>query len=207
MADFASGVKNDRFGALIGLAPKSSETNLPAFMSQIKGDTENGKELDPLFSIYLSRADGDDGVITFGGYDVKEYGKEGLGDKDVFWGKANQFEKYWTIPMDNVALVTRGEDKVMASSEELPWHNRQMILDTGVSYTLVPLEDFQFLVNLLNRFGVQCKEMDSENQGSLVTTRKCNVDDYNRLPDLRMKVKGADGKEHKDLMIPKEAYL
>lgn len=166
MAEVATGVKNDRFSALIGLSPKSSETNLPAFLSQIRTDDQK-KELSPLFSIYLSKNDGDDGVITFGGYDVSQYAKEGLTNESIFWSKASPFEKYWSIGLDQVALVTRGEDKVMPQSEELPYGARQLILDTGVSYTLVPKRDFEYILLLLGQFGVQCKKQEGT-EGSLV---------------------------------------
>jgi hypothetical protein len=41
--------------------------------------------LKPLVSFYLSKTPQEDGMVTFGGYDVKKFAKPGLTDKDVFW--------------------------------------------------------------------------------------------------------------------------
>lgn len=41
----------------------------------------------------------EDGSITFGGYDVAQYAKEGLTDADIFWSNNYAGERYWTVPM------------------------------------------------------------------------------------------------------------
>lgn len=159
MVDTATGVSKDRFAALIGLAPRSSESNLPSFLSQVRlqDSVREQKELSPLFSIYLSKKDGDDGVITFGGFDVKEFGKKGLTDNDVFWSKASPSEKYWSIELSDVSLLPNGAEY---ASDTLAYSQRQLILDSGVSYCLVPARDFSYLLNLLHHFGVDCKQSE-----------------------------------------------
>jgi len=39
-----------------------------------------------MFSVFLSRVPEENGSITFGGYDLPNYAKQGLSEKDVFWG-------------------------------------------------------------------------------------------------------------------------
>ena len=84
-ADQASGVEQDRFAGIIGLAPKSSEKQLQAFVTQVhdinRFSTED--QLNSQFSFYLST--GDDSSITFGGYDLAQYAKPGSKKEDVFW--------------------------------------------------------------------------------------------------------------------------
>ena len=38
-------------------------------------------------------------MITFGGYDVSRYAKQGMKDADIFWAQMSDSEKYWTVPM------------------------------------------------------------------------------------------------------------
>lgn len=75
-ADQASGVAQDRFAGIIGLAPRSSEKQLEAFVGQVHtlntfSETGDNK-LDPMFSFYLTSVPNMDGsFVTFGGYDLK----------------------------------------------------------------------------------------------------------------------------------------
>ena len=38
-------------------------------------------------------------MMTFGGYDVSRYAKQGMKDADIFWAQMSDSEKYWTVPM------------------------------------------------------------------------------------------------------------
>lgn len=111
LADQAAGVGKDRFVGLIGLAPKNDNNNLPSFMSQIHPGLAaegNSTTLSPLFSIFLSKNSGEEGAITFGGFDVDLYGKPGKKASDIFWIGTSPAEKYWTAGMDSVSLTYGG---------------------------------------------------------------------------------------------------
>jgi len=58
-----------------------------------------------MFSVFLSRVPEENGSITFGGYDLPNYAKQGLSEKDVFWGDVNQNENYWTLGMSGAGML------------------------------------------------------------------------------------------------------
>lgn len=62
--------------------------------------------LSPIFSFYLGKGASSSGMLTFGGYDLEKYA-ESSKPSDIFWSKASDFEKYWSISMDTVALVAK----------------------------------------------------------------------------------------------------
>ena len=72
-------------------------------------------------------------MITFGGFDTSKFAADGKTEKDIHWNKALASENYWTI---NLGTITFKDQQ--GGREELRYHQRYMILDTGVSYTLVP---------------------------------------------------------------------
>jgi hypothetical protein len=77
-------------------------------------------------------------MVTFGDYDVKRFAKTGLSDKDVFWGKAVQGESYWTLNLKDAALSGKPLNGLTS---------RYAIMDTGVSYALIPAADFILLTD------------------------------------------------------------
>lgn len=89
-----------------------------------------------MFSIHLGKGDGSQGMLTFGGYDLDKYARSGLTKNDIFWGKTQQNEDYWTLPLESIQIGDLMLEK---------W-NRRVIFDSGVSYTLVPVEDYKTLI-------------------------------------------------------------
>ena len=57
-----------------------------------------------MFSVYLSSTPKENGSITFGGYDLAQYAKAGLTDRDIFWADIVRQENYWTVGMTKSAL-------------------------------------------------------------------------------------------------------
>lgn len=203
-ADQATGVSNDRFAGIIGLSPRSTETNLQAFLSQVQQINAQSQhdQLSPLFSFYLSSNPSQDGMVTFGGYDVKKYGKEGAKDSDIFWGKAMPGEKFWTMRLNSIAL-TKGEQK----SDLSQYTPKYAILDTGMSYALVPQKDFEKLLTEMSNFGVSCVQPKDQD---LVSTHTCTCKDYNALPDIQFDFSSTPGQNEgpsKALKLPKESYM
>lgn len=148
-ADQATGVSQDKFAGIVGLSPKSTEKQLMAFVQQV---TEANKfsesdQLKPQFSVYLSPDPHEDGSITFGGYDVAAYAKKGSTEGDIFWSKIIDDEKYWTVPMTGATFSKAPLKKPGAIKvDELPplagVKAKNAIMDTGVSYALIPTRDF-----------------------------------------------------------------
>lgn len=43
-------------------------------------------------------------MVTFGGYDVPRFAKDGLTDNDVFWSKIVRDEKMWTLDINGISM-------------------------------------------------------------------------------------------------------
>lgn len=85
-----------------------------------------------------------------------------------------------------------------------------MILDSGVTYALIPSEDFKVLTTLLeSKYGVKCAKGDQkDNHSAQVNPSDCTCKDINLLPELKMKVLAdKDDKTGKTLSIPRELYM
>ena len=128
-------------------------------------------------------------MVTFGGYDVEKFAKPGLKEKDVFWASSVSNEKYWTLNMNSVFL---GKDKVPDIV------SKYVIMDTGVSYSLIPSDDFAAITSLLKKnFDVSCTPPATKDQ-NLVTTHQCTCKDYTSLPTLNISIaQDEHGKEPK----------
>jgi hypothetical protein len=77
------------------------------------------------------------------------------------------------------------------------------VVDSGVSYTLVPVADLKSILEELHGLGVNCQEPGDKD--SLVSTQKCQVEKFEKLPELRIMLKTDSGS--KELIMPPEAYL
>jgi hypothetical protein len=194
-------VSQDRFAGIIGLAPRSSESQLGAFIDQVKQINFSSKQdaLSPLFSFYLSRNPSEDGRITFGGYDIANFAQPGKKEADIFWGKAVPYERYWTLPMNKLTIAgKKGETDIPQNQP------RYAIMDTGVSYAIIPSNDFDKVKNSLADYGVKCSE---PKDSSLVSTQKCQCSDYSSLPDIQMTLMDKDTNNMKAFSLPKESYM
>lgn len=47
-------------------------------------------------------------MVTFGGYDVPRFAKDGLTEKDVFWANIETDEKMWTLNLEGIGLSQAG---------------------------------------------------------------------------------------------------
>ena len=103
--DEATDIDKDKFSGIMGLSPKSDVARIPAFVEQVAdlGGVGGKEEISPLFSIYLSNDPSKKGRVTFGGYNVAQYGKSGSTDKDIFWADlAHQKTYFWTLNMGDI---------------------------------------------------------------------------------------------------------
>lgn len=121
------------------MGPKSDVGRLPAFIEQASGlgGVGGGEEVAPQFSIFLSNSPDKTGFLTLGGYNLAKYAAPGKQDSDVFWANmAHKKTFFWTVRMGD---LTFGKDKKFNST------SKHMILDSGLSYALIPSADFQAL--------------------------------------------------------------
>ena len=132
--DQGTDIEKDRYSGIVGLSPnKIGARNLEGFLSQINMH----KSMDPIFSFYLSKNGQDGSKITFGGYNTQKFAKEG---KEVKWLETDQENNnYWSLPMD--PTISFGE----AKNQTAKIASKNAILDSGLSYALVPSRDVNVL--------------------------------------------------------------
>lgn len=147
----ATDIEKDKFSGIVGLGPKSDQARMPSFVEQMVDFQGSPGEpsVAPMFSIFLSNNEGAKGKIIFGGYDLKSYAKSGSTDKDIFWAnQAHKTDYFWTLNMGKLKF---------SDGTALPVESTHLILDSGVSYSLIPSEDFKKLTDLLGKkYGVNC---------------------------------------------------
>lgn len=111
-------------------------------------------------------------MVTFGGFDVPRFAKQGLTDKDVFWANIEKDEKMWTVNLESVGFRKPGSAET-SNVEGLK--SRYLILDTGVSYSMLPTRDFETVKDALAQYGVSCVQ---PKDSSAVSTYTCNCPNY-----------------------------
>ena len=130
-----------------------------------------------MFSVFLSKTPEENGSITFGGYDLAEYAKAGLSEKDVFWGDVSQNENYWTLGMQGAGIVADGQHRDLGKIKA-----KFAIIDTGVSYAILPTDDFNTIKQTLTEFGVKCS--DPQGQHSSTSVAQCECASFTQLPTI-----------------------
>lgn len=101
---------------------------------------------------------------------------------------AHASDFFWTIGMN---------EEIKFGEKPFKTKTSHMILDSGVSYALIPSEDFKELSSFLDKeYGVTCaKGNQKDNFSAQVDASNCDCKDYASLPALSMTVKGfADDK-------------
>lgn len=84
---------------------------------------------------------------------------------------------------------------------------KYLIIDSGVSYSLIPALDFMHLRTELTSYGVNCENQKGD---ELVTAYHCTFNDYAKLPDIQLTVESDphDPKSvKKPFNLPKESYM
>lgn len=132
---------------------------------------------------------------------MAKYAKPGSGENDVFWSDlAHQRTYFWTVRMGQLEF---------ADGQKLDVGSKHMILDSGVSYALIPTEDFNKLSEVLGKqYGVSCQKGERQESGSQVASSDCKCKDYSSLPALKMTVlANKEDKTGKAFSIPRETYM
>ena len=83
---------------------------------------------------------------------------------------------------------------------------KNVIIDTGVSYAIIPTKDFLAIEEGLKKYGVNCKEPANS---SLTSTYTCKCDKYDELPDITINIKDSPKEDAKSkrFTLPKESYM
>ena len=133
--DEASDIDKDKFSGIVGLGPMSDEKRLLSFIQQMSSGSGLGgvggkDEIKPMFSFFLSNNEQKNGKLLFGGYNLAKYGAPGASDSSIYWADmAHKKQFFWTINM--------GETQ-FADGKKLDVSSKYMILDSGLSYALIP---------------------------------------------------------------------
>lgn len=102
------------------------------------------------------------------------YAKPGSKDDDVSWMQLA--DDSWTINMNGLKM---GEKDIAIKST-------QMMLDSGLSYNMVPQEDITLIEDALKDQGIACKE---QHGGDLdLYECECSQESYDKLKPLETKI-------------------
>lgn len=85
--------------------------------------------------------------------------------------------------------------------------SRYAIMDTGVSYSIIPVDDFILIQEFLkSNFSVSCKEPE---KSSLTSTYTCTCPDHSILPDIQISLQQSLGEssEKRTFTLPRESYM
>ena len=94
-----------------------------------------------MFSIYLTTSVNYKGMLTFGNYDVKKFAKSGMTDDDIFWADLATNKYYWTVHMEKMKL----------GDSLLGIQTTNLILDSGMSFAIIPMADHSILIQHFKR--------------------------------------------------------
>ena len=80
-----------------------------------------------------------------GGYDLSQFATSGAADKDITWSPVASDEKTWSVTFNGVSFK---DGKGIGTKSE------KIMLDTGVSYALVPSGDVEIVSKALMGYGL-----------------------------------------------------
>lgn len=135
-----------------------------------------------------------------------------MSDKDIFWSQIEPDEKYWTLKMGDIKLQnSKGEASAVGDIQ-----SKHIIMDTGVSYALLPVHDFKVITSKLAEYGVECTRPKN---ATLVSTHTCTCPNFSALPDIQMnlvdtsprvansKTASKPNESYVPFILPKESYM
>ncbi len=115
----------------------------------------------------FSVGDGDEiSKVTFGGYDLENYGRG-----DIYWHSLLN-EDFWSLSISGAAL----------GDTLLPVSVDSVIIDTGTSFLLTPLEDFQAIAGIFSD-AFTCGVSEEFND---LFTCICSDEEYEMYPTLQI---------------------
>ena len=149
----------------------------------------------PIFSFFLSDNVMYLGELKIGLMDPSKYQK--YKDDVMIWAPLAYNKYYWSVNLDSAGWTD-------SSSTKMNIKSKYLIVDTGMSYSLIPDTDFQEILNFLKQQqGIECTP-------GLLETSLYNCESsnylYNSLPDLKLTL--STGKDTSEtITFTKEAYM
>lgn len=101
-------------------------------------------------------------------------------------------------------------DLSFADNKKFTTTSKHMILDSGLSYALIPSADYKALTQMIeSNYGVKCTaDKDKQQYGAQVASSDCSCKDYDSVPSLKMQLLAtAEDTKGQIFEIPREAYL
>jgi len=89
--------------------------------------------------------------------------------------------------MDMIGLA---DEKVFMPMYDMK--SKYAIMDTGVSYAILPTNDFIQIKDALKSYGVDCKDPGGD---SLTSTHECTCKDHDGLPDIQIQLMQSMGEK------------
>jgi hypothetical protein len=136
--------------------------------------------LNPVFSFYLPK--GSNGKITLGGYDLAQFGKRGSTENDITWSQVDGDEKTWSVNFNGAQF--RDSAQIATKSEKI-------MLDTGLTYALVPTEDVEGVAKALMGFAIKCEPPGRTGKDlSLYQCTSCSDSNFKALKPIQLFIGG-----------------
>ena len=131
----------------------------------------------PIFSFYLPKDQ--NGKLLLGGYDLS-YAQSGSTDNDITWSSVSQGEKTWSATFNG--LKFKEGPGIKTQSEKI-------MLDTGLTYALVPKDDVETVAKALLGYSLECSA--PQFTGSLGLYQcDCEKGSYESLQPLQLFIGG-----------------
>lgn len=85
------------------------------------------------------------GKLTIGGYDLSLYARPGAKDGDITWSNVSPDEKTWSATFNGIKFK---------NGFPIPTKSEKIMLDTGLSYALVPKDDVESVSKALMGYSI-----------------------------------------------------
>lgn len=183
VGDQGSRLEADKFSGIVGLSPQNDPNNkLKSFIEQVT----QTKEVTPIFSFYLPK--NKDGKLVIGGYDLDEYAK----GSEVVWSDVPSDEKTWSVTYNGVGF--KDGPSIGSKSERI-------MLDTGLTYALVPVDDVKAVSKALAGYSLTCQEPQFTGKLGLYQCSQCHDGNFKSLAPIQLSIGG------KYFEMPVDSYI
>ena len=167
---------------IVGMSPNHFEEDSDLFIEKMK---QTGAIDQSIFSLLIGM-NNQQSKITFGGYDLKQFATG-----PITWHNINPKSTYWQLDMQSFDLRWKEPSK---ANRQLSMR-RDLIVDSGTSFLLLPLHDLKALLDVF--------EEDSKMQFQIdvIPYAWCTEEQWATFPDMQFTI---DGNIY---FLPKESYV
>jgi hypothetical protein len=116
--------------------------------------------------------------MTIGGYRVDRFAKGGLNETNIKWSGLSKNTNYWTLELESITMDGQGMVK----------NTTNIVIDTGMSFSIIPVEDFKTITQLLySKHGVTYF-FESTNYAGFFGAM-IEKEEYERLPEINLNIR------------------